>query len=429
MGKDNTYSSKITSTISKVEPVIVSPFKSSWTLWSHHINDKNWDNDSYSKICEVKTPDHLKWLIENFPPLDEYILYFMRDDILPIWEAPENIKGGCFSFKLSKKQYRQIWIDICKSIIYDKLTVNPSLSNTLTGLSINPRTNTIKIWNNDSMFNQLNYISPSIHGIDFKGGIYKVHDINSNINVNSVITQKSTEQKISIILQKLNSFMSKIVKSNIDMYIQKIIKMEELFGEDIMIKVFDKFVFIDPTNENEYIYIPLRLRIIYGLKSRQRIYKLLFDKYIEKYNTILKEIPVDEDLNPKNILDMEENGCSEEEVNRNIYITECRNLVKCISNMLYYYMRINLLESEGNFWDNIIDDVFNNNYNPYLVYEGVLRLIVKIKPKLSKNILTQLNEYREREIPRKIKFTVNDIITFLQKGTTSPLINDLTVLE
>ena len=32
----------------------------------------------------------------------ECMFFIMKNDIAPVWEAPENIDGGCFSFKIQK---------------------------------------------------------------------------------------------------------------------------------------------------------------------------------------------------------------------------------------------------------------------------------------------------------------------------------------
>lgn len=416
-----------------------------WVLWSHRINDDNWNLSSYSKLCEIAREDAVEWLTKNFPASEEHIFYLMRKGIVPIWEDPKNRNGGCFSYKISRRFYKEIWSDSCKALIFDYLINDIVFSETITGISINPRTNTLKIWNSNKSHNQQNYIHPCIKGVDFKSCMYKPHQIDESRKVETgfrgsnetVDSSNSEEQKITIMLQRITALMSKLVKSNLNEFTLKLKKMEELFGENDIIKAFDRYEFINSQNDNEYLYIKLKLRLIYGLKCRNKIYRMVFEKIINRYYEIMNQFKTDDDLTPKNISELEQENASEEEIDRNIYVTSLRNEVKCICVAFYYYCHINLLEDGKDFWTPIIDKTLGKynefsdeltSYNPYLVFDGILRLIIMIKPKLTPAVLDKLQQYKTdvgNVASRKIRFTIDDVCKYLNDGVKSPAIIEL----
>jgi hypothetical protein len=408
-----------------------------WVLWSHHINDTNWDITSYSQICELSCEDDFFWLTKNLPALDDHILYLMRKGIVPIWEDPKNRNGGCFSYKISKKFYREIWNDTCKALMFDYLINDIEISDTVTGISINPRTNTLKIWNGNKTHNQQSYINPCVKGVDFKGCMYKPHQIDETRRVESGFrgsnetgdVTKSTDQKVGIILQRITALMSKLVKTNLLEFSAKLKKMEEMFGEEFVKTAFERYQFINSQNDNEYMYIKLKLRMIYSLNCKYTIYKMMFDKMISRYYEIMKTFKVDEDLTPKNIADMEEAHMSEEDINRNVFTTSLRNELKCICVAMYYYIHIGLLENKSDFWTDIINNTFSETlYNPYLIFDGIMRLIIMIRSKLPENITDLLKEYKSKlgtTMPRKIRFAIDDVCQFISDGKKSPSVIEL----
>ena len=76
-----------------------------WTLWYHNPSDSNWSINSYNKLINLKNIDDY-WIVNtHLQPkiIESSMLFLMRDGIEPMWEDPQNIDGGCWSFKLSKK--------------------------------------------------------------------------------------------------------------------------------------------------------------------------------------------------------------------------------------------------------------------------------------------------------------------------------------
>jgi hypothetical protein len=86
----------------------------------------------------------------------------MKNDITPLWEDAENIKGGCWSFKVPDTEAENLWTDLSVYIICNQLTNDP---NDLVGLSICLKKNNfsvIKIWNKNSKNNSLSLLNKTI---------------------------------------------------------------------------------------------------------------------------------------------------------------------------------------------------------------------------------------------------------------------------
>ena len=77
--------------------------QNNYILYYHSLYDKNWDLDSYQVIGEFNTVDDFWKLHNRLPTLVCGSWYLMKNEIKPLWEDKENIKGGGWSFKLTKK--------------------------------------------------------------------------------------------------------------------------------------------------------------------------------------------------------------------------------------------------------------------------------------------------------------------------------------
>ena len=151
-----------------------------WILWFHNPLDNDWSIESYIEIGEIKT-------IEDFWELQSYLnqnhvnnsmLFLMRKGIKPIWEDENNKDGGCWSFKISKKDIFKAWSELSIAILGETLTLNSSNYNEITGISISPKKafSIIKVWNRDLKSNNVNILSKKIPYIFLNSSIYKAHN-------------------------------------------------------------------------------------------------------------------------------------------------------------------------------------------------------------------------------------------------------------
>jgi translation initiation factor 4E len=127
----------------------MNPLKTTWVLWGHLQHDSNWNMDSYTQISTISHVEELIELIDILPDklLTNYMLFMMREGINPVWEDPQNKEGGCFSYKVDNKYVKEIWSDLCYSILGNSIS-NETVNNTITGVSISPKKSfcIIKIW-------------------------------------------------------------------------------------------------------------------------------------------------------------------------------------------------------------------------------------------------------------------------------------------
>ena len=138
----------------------VHPLNTSWIIWYHNPNDKNWDIDSYKSILELNTIEDFLVLVNSWdkclPKVTQGMYFLMRkfkknDIIYPRWEDKYNKDGGYWSFKVSDKDSEKTWVALCKILIGEVICVSNQMN--INGISISPKKNfcIIKIWNNDSL--------------------------------------------------------------------------------------------------------------------------------------------------------------------------------------------------------------------------------------------------------------------------------------
>ena len=145
-----------------------------WILWFHDPLDNNWKLNSYKKVCSINTINEF-WSSYNFlnnKIVENSMLFLMKNNIDPLWEHKDNIKGGSWSIKLQKGNLYDIWTTISIYLINENISKKD-----INGISISPKKNfcIIKIWtkNNENDINTIN----KINNISYDGIIFKAHSI------------------------------------------------------------------------------------------------------------------------------------------------------------------------------------------------------------------------------------------------------------
>ena len=151
---------------------------SKWTLWNHCPDDKAWDIDSYKKLCEFKTVEDF-WIYNHkiTPAHIQFGMFFItRENIMPIWEDQENLNGGCWSFKLSKKDTYKAWMELAVFLIGETLFLGDNKMD-INAISISPKKNfsILKIWNKNKNINSIDNINSKLSNFDLSSAIYKPH--------------------------------------------------------------------------------------------------------------------------------------------------------------------------------------------------------------------------------------------------------------
>jgi hypothetical protein len=100
------------------------------------------------------------------------MLFLMRNNIDPLWEHKDNIRGGSWSIKLQKGDLYDIWTTISIYLINENIS-----DENINGISISPKKNfcIIKIWtkNNNTDITKIN----KIETISYDGIIFKAHSV------------------------------------------------------------------------------------------------------------------------------------------------------------------------------------------------------------------------------------------------------------
>ena len=149
-----------------------------WVLWAHLPHDTNWSLKSYIKICKIQHAEEIIALNNSLPDqlIKNCMLFLMRDNILPMWEDPNNKGGGCFSFKVTNKVVSQVWKKLSYITVGETLTNDTRLLKLINGITISPKKSfcIVKIWlRNCSMQNPSQLTS--IPGLSVHGCLFKRH--------------------------------------------------------------------------------------------------------------------------------------------------------------------------------------------------------------------------------------------------------------
>jgi hypothetical protein len=132
----------------------------SWTLYFHQADSDRWTLDTFIKVQVCNTWEDVLGIIEEIGTarFKNGLPFFMRGDILPLWENHQNIRGGSYSIKVPSDLVKDVFTtQIIQAMLgqafHDK-------GNTCMGISASPKKGTfniLKIWN----INADKYNSPS----------------------------------------------------------------------------------------------------------------------------------------------------------------------------------------------------------------------------------------------------------------------------
>ena len=149
-----------------------------WTLWFHSKNNRNWDKESYTKICEIYTVNDFWQIFNHIKNFTTEMYFLMKDDIFPMWECDDNKNGGAWTFDFDRNYGHDIWVNISLLLIGGTLSFDNY--DDINGISIKPKysSSIVKVWtksiNNSSCDDYFN--------IDELQNIFDEFDIQSKIN-------------------------------------------------------------------------------------------------------------------------------------------------------------------------------------------------------------------------------------------------------
>jgi hypothetical protein len=129
----------------------------SWCLYYHNPVDTKWTSDSYQIIGTVRTWGEFFSILKELQDVSfqQGMFFWMREGVPPLYENHANIKGGCYSIRISRQRAVHYYTLYTIASMLGQIVYNSD--NTIQGISISPKRiveknqnfNVIKIWNKD----------------------------------------------------------------------------------------------------------------------------------------------------------------------------------------------------------------------------------------------------------------------------------------
>lgn len=150
-----------------------------WVLWYHDPNNSDYSLRSYIKILEIKDTTDFWSVIEaiSSEAWSSGMFFLMREGIRPLWDAPENDKGGAWSKKVDASETHSVFVDCMVHCLANKLL--KSNNEVVAGVTLSPKGNfhIIKVWNTTTTVSDRKLFSPTLKmklGDDIA---YKAHNL------------------------------------------------------------------------------------------------------------------------------------------------------------------------------------------------------------------------------------------------------------
>lgn len=125
----------------------------SWTLYFHQADAERWTLDTFVKVHTCNTWEDVLHVIEEVGQarFKNGLPFFMRGDILPLWENHQNIRGGSYSLKVPSDAAKEVF----SAMVIQAMLGNAfkEEGNQVMGLSMSPKKGTfniLKVWNQNA---------------------------------------------------------------------------------------------------------------------------------------------------------------------------------------------------------------------------------------------------------------------------------------
>ena len=175
-----------------------------WNLYYHLPDNKNWDLDSYKTIIANMNYAEEAIAINNElteESIRSCMFFLMRkidehNMVYPQWEDKNNIKGGCWSFKIHKDKCRNVWFNLMKYILGECIINNEVEYSIINGISISPKKNfsIVKLWlKYNTSINIHKLLTDKIDFLNYNESIYSKHE--SNIKKDKIKMSRNTGTK------------------------------------------------------------------------------------------------------------------------------------------------------------------------------------------------------------------------------------------
>ena len=180
--------------------------ENNWVMWIHYIYDSDWSINSYKQICSFDTLEELIQLNNflNNNILSKLMIFYMKDNIKPIWEDINNKDGGSFSYKISNNLLEDVWKNLVYALLGNTLSEDENILKNINGISISPKKNycIIKLWlaniENFKNTNIYEFINNSINNDSINNESINNDSINNeSINNESINNESINNESIN----------------------------------------------------------------------------------------------------------------------------------------------------------------------------------------------------------------------------------------
>ena len=152
--------------------------KNNWVLWFHKVNDNNWSLENYSKIYEIKTYKDILFILKEIENITSGMFFLMKEGVTPIFEDNNNINGGYWSLRITKKDSYDFWEKIIYYLLVDKITNDDKYDEYINGFSVSPKINNciFKVWNSNYDIMKTEYLKKDLDFINWEDTFYLQHN-------------------------------------------------------------------------------------------------------------------------------------------------------------------------------------------------------------------------------------------------------------
>jgi hypothetical protein len=135
-----------------------------WTLWYHDPNNNDYSLGSYIKIVTFDDVAEFWSTVEaiSAEAWNSGMFFLMRDGIRPLWDAPENDKGGAWSKKVDASETHAVFVDCMVHLLANKILKDKN--ETVVGVTLSPKGqfHIVKIWNTVTSISDRAFLNPKL---------------------------------------------------------------------------------------------------------------------------------------------------------------------------------------------------------------------------------------------------------------------------
>jgi hypothetical protein len=150
-----------------------------WVLWYHDPANNDYSLASYIRIFEVSTIAEFWSLVDGIPKdvWESGMFFFMKAGFRPLWDAPENDRGGAWSKRVDASETHAVFIDCMVHCLAGSFLKNSNES--IVGATVSPKGqfHIVKIWNTTTAVSDRKLFNPTLKmklGDDIA---YKAHNL------------------------------------------------------------------------------------------------------------------------------------------------------------------------------------------------------------------------------------------------------------